>query len=94
MTNDNSEKTLIVFDTNKLQNTLDGEFDYSTFEPKGDLKRLKEFIVKNNLQDKILIGLSEVVLGEYCNHRNKDFKIKLDQFRRLCSKMKNVEDAI
>jgi len=93
MVKDNSEKTLIVFDTNKLQNTLDGESDYSIFDPKGDIKRLKEFISKNNLQDKILIGLSEIVLKEYCNHRKREFGIKLDQCKKILSKMKNLENC-
>ena len=93
MTTNNSEKTLIVFDTNRLQTTLDGEHDYSLFDPKGDIKRLKDFISKNNLSDKILIGFSDVVLQEYCNHRKKDFASKLDQCKKLCSKMKNLEDC-
>ncbi len=86
----NSERTLIIFDTNNLQNTLDGESDYSTFDPKGDIKKLRDFISKNNLQDNIIIGLSEIVLKEYCNHRKTDFIKKLDQFKQLHSKMKNL----
>ena len=93
MTTNNSEKTLIVFDTNRLQTTLDGEHDYSLFDPKGDIKRLKDFIIKNNLGNKILIGFSDIVLREYCNHRKEDFNSKLNQCKTLCSKMKNLENC-
>ena len=90
MTNNNQDKTLVVFDTNKLIKSLEGENDYSVFDPKGDIKRLQDFIQKHNLQEKILIGLPEIVLKEYCKKRKDDFEAKLSKTKYFLSKIKNL----
>ncbi|MEA3329225.1 MAG: PIN domain-containing protein [Nanoarchaeota archaeon] len=76
MTND---KTLIILDTNSL---VEGENHNHVFHnvlsSNSVFKQLNEFLVKNNLKDKIIFGIPEIVFQEHHYQRQKKFERDLD----------------
>lgn len=67
------QKTLIVFDTNKLRATIRGGPSYSSFEFSKEFKELQSFIVQKGLSDCIDIGVSSIVIEELLNQKIEQY---------------------
>lgn len=73
-------KTLIVFDTNKIRQTIAGGATYGSFDLSAEFKSLTAFIKDNNLTALIDIAIPRIVLDEL-------LKQKIDQY---CSDLSNL----
>lgn len=83
-------KSLVILDTNKVRNNFDWEEDFSSFEAKGDLIRIIDWIEQNRLQGLVAVGLPEIVLEEFVTNRCDNFDKELDRLKLSLKKLGNL----
>lgn len=80
-------KTLIVLDTNRINSE-----DFKKNLPGGDYIELVNYVIENNLQDKIHIGITETVLRELHNHKKKAYLTAITNINTSASKIQGTPD--
>ncbi len=83
-------RTLIILDTNKVRANFEWERDYSSFEPKGDLIKIIDWIEQYRLQGLVAVGLPEIVVEEFVTNRCENFDKELDRLRLSIKKLGNL----
>jgi hypothetical protein len=80
-------KTLIVFDTNKLRQTLEGEPSYGTFEFGSEFKQMASFIKSNGLTEFIDIAVPEIAIQELLQQ-------KIESYERDCENLSAIKTRL
>jgi len=85
-----SDKTLIILDTNYLKESNKNKLIYPEFSSRKDFNDFLRFLEKEQIKDKIVFGIPEVVFEEHFFHRNNNFledleylKDKIEQFNQM-----------
>lgn len=91
MTKNNSEKTLIILDTNFLKEGTQNNKIYSTLSSRTDFNNFITFLEKNNLKNKIIFGIPEITFEEHFYHKNQDFNFDLENLREKVSQFNQME---
>ncbi len=90
----NSDKTLILMDTNKTRNILDGSPRYDEFDFGRDFKVLKLFIDKNNLSDNIILAITEMTLKELLVQKKKTYEDDKENLRSASTRLRTLKNVV
>jgi len=84
------DKTLIILDTNSIIEGKNSRVSHSSFCSNSSFKEIQKFIEKNEIQDKIVFGIPEIVFEEHHFQRKKkfeddlkDLKERVEQFKKM-----------
>ncbi|MBV6472648.1 MAG: hypothetical protein JPMHGGIA_00906 [Saprospiraceae bacterium] len=76
-------KTLIVFDTNSLRSTQDGEVAYSFFAFGRPFQVIEEFILEKNLNEDIHIAIPTWAIEELKDQKQRQYQNDIVEFQKL-----------
>jgi len=91
MASDN--KTLIVFDTNKLRQVLRGSPSYGSFDFGVAFNKIKEFIESNKLRDVIDIGIPDISVQELVQQKVEQYCQDCKEFQNIVSRLSQLPDT-
>ncbi len=80
-------KTIVILDTNKVRNNFDWEKDFASFEAKGDLITIIDWIEQNRLQGLVTVSLPEIVVEEFVTNRCENYDKELDRLKTSLKKL-------
>lgn len=83
-------KTLIVFDTNSLRSTDEGEVAYSFFAFGRPFQVIEEFIIENNLTEDIHIAVPTWAIEELKDQKNRQYKTDIVEFQKLAKRLSGL----
>lgn len=89
-------KTLIIFDTNVLRSTKEGEVAYVTFEFGLPYTKIESFVLNNGLSDLVKIAVPRVVVDELKKQKTNSYHSdirKLAKIHSRLSKMPNLDQT-
>ncbi|VUT28092.1 MAG: hypothetical protein SYNGOMJ08_00653 [Candidatus Syntrophoarchaeum sp. GoM_oil] len=88
-----SEKTLILFDTNKIRNVLKGSPRYDSFEFGREFNELKTFLEKNKITDCVTLVITEMTLSELLNQKKKSYEQDISDLNSIVLRLRNLDNV-
>jgi len=67
-------KTLVIFDTNQIRETIMGGVDYGSFELSSGFKEISDFISKNLLDEYIHLAITDLSINELLKQKIRQFE--------------------
>jgi len=89
----NSDKTLILMDTNKTRSLFHGSPRYDNFDLGAEFKDLKTFIDENNLSENVILGITEMTLKELLIQKKKVYETDKENLISASSRLRNLENT-
>lgn len=88
----NNQKTLIILDTNSIvEGKNNDKIIHSKFCSNSSLKKIQDFLRKNNLEKEIVFGISEITLREHIFHRKNKFQEDFEELKRKAEQFNEME---
>ncbi len=85
------DKTLLILDTNCINEGKSNNVNHSRISSSGLLIELEGFLEEKNLKDKVYIGMSEITLKEHLFHRSSKFNDDFEELKRKANQFKEME---
>lgn len=86
-------KSIVIFDTNKLRSTVAGEPSYGTFKFSVDYINLKSEINKLQLTDLIDIGIPEYTLREIAQQKIESYQDDIKNFNEILKRLSEIKST-
>ena len=86
-----SERTLVLLDTNKARSILNGSPRYDGFDFGRDFKEMMTFIHENNLSDNVTFAITEMTLKELLIQKKKTYENDRENLISASSRLRNLE---
>ena len=83
-------KILIVFDTNSLRSTEEGEVAYSFFAFGKPFQIVEEFIVEKGLIDNVHLAVPQWAIEELKDQKQKQYLTDVAEFKRLAKRLSGL----
>ena len=83
-------KTLIVFDTNSLRSTEEGEVAYSFFAFGKPFQDIEKFVTDNNLADEIHLAVSDWAITEIKDQKQKQYLTDVEEYKSLAKRLSGL----
>lgn len=87
------QKTLIVFDTNKLRSTSDGGLSYGSFDFSSEFNEIKSFIEKKGLSDFIHIGVPRLAIDELLKQKIEQYSKDIDDISKIENRLSGIPET-
>jgi len=86
-------KTLIIFETNKLRQVVEGEPSYGKFDFSFEFKQLNNFIHENGLTDYIHVAVPDIVIHELLQQKIEQYNDDCADFLAIKARLSELPDA-
>jgi len=83
-------KTLIVFDTNSLRSTDNGEVAYSFFAFGRPFQEIEKFIIEKKLSEDIHIAIPFWAIEELKDQKRRQYKTDIVDFQKLAKRLSGL----
>lgn len=83
-------RTLIVFDTNSLRSTEEGQVAYSFFAFGKPFQLIEEYITANRLSENVKLAIPDWAITEIKDQKRRQYLIDVDDYKKLAKRLSGL----
>lgn len=83
-------RTLIVFDTNSLRSTDEGEIAYSFFAFGKPFQLIEEFVTTNTLNVEVQLAIPDWAIRELKDQKERQYHLDVEEYKKLAKRLSGL----